>query len=251
MSMTACVADSLHRVAYGDEQIIFNLRRQPSRCVSRIAIHVEPDGRVEVDAPPSTPLADVLAAVRKRSRWISQHVAAARARLAHVLPREYVSGESIHYLGRRYRLKVIVQQGAKAEAKLRGAFVVVIVPGHDRVAIKSALDTWYRDRAREVFAYRLAAVAAPLRWVRQQPSFRLQFMARQWGSCSPSGRLTLNPWLVAASREAIDYVLLHELCHLKHHNHSRGFYATLKRHLPNWVEIKARLDEQADLYLRR
>lgn len=249
--MNAYALNGQHRVAYGDEQIVFNLRRQPSRVVTRIAIHVEPDGRVEVDAPASAALADVVAAVRKRSRWISQHVRAAKARLAHVLPREYVSGESIHYLGRRYRLKVIVQVDARPVAKLRGAFVVVSAPEHDPVTIRSALDTWYRERASEVFTQRLAAVAVPLRWIRHQPPFRLQFMTRQWGSCSPSGRLTLNPWLVAAPREAIDYVLLHELCHLKHHNHSRNFYATLSRHLPRWEEIKARLDARAELFLRR
>lgn len=249
--MNAHALNGQHRVVYGDEQIVFNLRRQPSRVMTRIAIHVEPDGRVEVDAPTSAALADVVAAVRKRSRWISQHVSAAKARLAHVLPREYVSGESIHYLGRRYRLKVIVQADARPVAKLRGAFVVVSVPEHDPGTIRYALDTWYRERAREVFAHRLAAVVVPLRWVRQQPPFRLQFMTRQWGSCSPSGRLTLNPWLVAASREAIDYVLLHELCHLKHHNHSRNFYATLSQHLPDWEEIKVRLDARAEQFLRR
>lgn len=243
--------DGQHRVAYGDEQITFTLRRQTARVVSRVAIHVEPDGRVEVDAPPSTPLADVLAAVRKRSRWISQHVSAAKARLAHVLLREYVSGESIHYLGKRYRLKVIVQTGFASEAKLRGAFLVVSVPRIDVELIRACIDTWYRDRAREVFKDRLKVVAEPLRWVRQIPPFRLQFMTRQWGSCSPSGRLTLNPWLVAAPREAIDYVLLHEMCHLKHHNHSRSFYATLTRHLPDWERVKTRLDDQVELILRR
>lgn len=243
--------DGQHRVAYGDEQITFTLRRQTTRVVSRVSIHVEPDGRVEVDAPPSTPLADVLAAVRKRSRWISQHVSAAKARLAHVLPREYVSGESIHYLGKRYRLKVIVQTGFASEAKLRGAFLVVSVPRIDVELIRACIDTWYRDRAREVFKDRLKVVSEPLRWVRQIPPFRLQFMTRQWGSCSPSGRLTLNPWLVAAPREAIDYVLLHEMCHLKHHNHSRSFYATLTRHLPDWERVKTRLDDQAELILRR
>ncbi|MGW9064977.1 M48 family metallopeptidase [Achromobacter animicus] len=243
--------DGQLRVAYGDEQIVFTLRRQSARVVSSIAIHVEPDGRVEVDAPPSTPLEDVLAAVRRRSRWISQHVSAARARMAHVLPREYVSGESVHYLGKRYRLKVVLQAAGALEAKLRGAFIVVNVPSHDVAQIRACIDNWYRERAREVFAARLEVVAEPLRWIRQLPSFRLQSMTRQWGSCSPSGRLTLNPWLVAAPREAIDYVLLHEMCHLKHHNHGRAFYATLKRHLPNWVQIKARLDEHAELYLRR
>lgn len=243
--------DGQHRVTYGDEQIAFTLRRQTTRVIPRVAIHVEPDGRVQVDAPPSTPLVDVLAAVRKRSRWISQHVAAAKARMAHVLPREYVSGESIHYLGKRYRLKVIVQAEPKPEAKLRGGFVVVGVPKLDAAVIRSCVDAWYRDRAREVFADRLKLVAEPLRWVRQRPPFRLRFMTRQWGSCSPSGRLTLNPWLMAAPREAIDYVLLHELCHLKHHNHSRSFYATLKRNMPDWERIKFQLDERAEVFLRR
>lgn len=249
--MEALGFDGHHRVAYGDEQIVFTLRRQTTRVVSRVAIHVEPDGCVKVDAPPSTPLADVLAAVRKRSRWISQHVTAAKARMAHVLPREYVSGESIHYLGKRYRLKVVVEPTSSAEAKLRGAFVVVNVPRHGVDQIRACIDAWYRERAREVFAARLKVVAEPLTWVRQLPSFRLQFMTRQWGSCSPSGRLTLNPWLVAAPREAIDYVLLHELCHLKHHNHSRNFYATLTRHFPDWTRVKERLDHHAELFLRR
>lgn len=240
-----------HRFAYGDEVIAFSLRRQSSRTVTRVAIHVEPDARVLVDAPDTAALADVLAAVKKRARWISQHVGAAKARLAHVLPREYVSGEALHYLGKRYRLKVNVDLGSSAEALLRGAFLVVTVSTHDPVVIRTALDTWYRQRARDVFAQRLQVIAGPLRWVQELPPIRLQFMTRQWGSCSPTGRITLNPWLVAAPREAIDYVLLHEVCHLKHHNHSRAFYSTLERHMPEWRKVKELLDQRAEAYLRR
>lgn len=239
-----------HSVAYGTEEIAFTLRRQSSRIVPRIAIHVEPDGRVQVDAPSEAPLAQVLAAVKKRSRWICQHVNAAKARLAHVLPSEYVSGESLHYLGRRYRLKVIVDIASPVEARMRGAFIAVTVPTHNLATIRSVLNAWYRQRAREVFAQRLVAIAEPLQWVHELPPVRLQFMSRQWGSCSPAGRITLNPWLVRAPREAIDYVLLHEVCHLKHHNHSRAFYSILDRHMPNWREVKGLLDERAEDYLR-
>lgn len=239
-----------HRVAYGPEEIVFTLRHQSSRIVTRIAIHVEPDGRVQVDAPSTAPLSEVLAAVKKRSRWICQHVNAAKARLAHVLPSEYVSGESLHYLGRRYRLKVIVDLASPIETRMRGEFIAVTVSTHDVSTIRSALTAWYRRRAREVFAQRLAVVAAPLQWIDELPPVRLQFMSSQWGSCSPAGRITLNPWLVRAPREAIDYVLLHEVCHLKHHNHSRDFYSTLDRHMPNWRKIKGLLDERAEEYLR-
>lgn len=248
--MQATERASQHRIAYGDEVIAFSLRRQSSRTVARVTIHVEPDTRVLVDAPDTAPLVDVLAAVKKRARWISQHVGAARARLAHVLPREYVSGESLHYLGRRYRLKVIVNAGTVAQARMRGAFITVTTPEHVPIEIRSALDAWYRQRARELFADRLAAVTAPLRWVKQLPPTRLQFMTMQWGSCSPSGRITLNPLLVKAPRECIDYVLLHELCHLLHHNHSPRFYRTLDRHMPNWRAVKEKLDNMAEEVFR-
>ena len=241
---------SHHRFAYGDEVIHFSLRRQVSRTVQRVAIHVEPDGRVVVDAPDVAALADVMTAVKKRARWICQHVSAAKARLAHLIPRDYVSGESLHYLGRRYRLKVNVQAGAVVEARMRGAFIVVTAPVHASATIRSALDAWYRQRARELFADRLASVAAPLRWVKQLPPTRLQFMTVQWGSCSPSGRITLNPLLEKAPRECIDYVLLHELCHLLHHNHSPKFYRALDRHMPNWRAVKDKLDNMAEEVFR-
>lgn len=244
-------AATQHRFAYGDEVIDFSLRHQTSRLTRRVAIHVEPDGRVLVDAPGSVTLADVVAAVKKRARWISEHVAAAKTRLTHVLPRTYLSGESLLYLGRRYRLKVIVTDGAKAEARMRGAFITVTVAKHHLPTIRAALDDWYRERARDVFSQRLRVIVDPLKWVHELPPTRLQFMSRQWGSCSPTGRLTLNPWLVRAPREAIDYVLLHEVCHLKHHNHSSAFYLTLDRHMPEWRKIKKHLDDRAEDYLRR
>ncbi len=239
-----------HSVQYGEELIRFGLRRQPSRTVQRVAIHVEPDGSVLVDAPEATPIDAVLKAVKKRSRWISQHVSAARERLAHVLPREYVSGEALHYLGRRYRLKVVVQAGATPDTRMRGGFIVVTVPEHAPTMIRAALDAWYRLRARELFADRLTAVAAPLRWVMQLPPTRLQFMTVQWGSCSPAGRITLNPLLIKTPRECVDYVLLHELCHLLHHNHSPKFYKTLERHMPRWRVIKEKLDNMAEEIFR-
>jgi hypothetical protein len=246
MNATVVQTDREHSIRYGDQVIRFDLRVQPDRKLQSLSIHVEPDGRVLVDAPPGTSHAAVLAGVRKRSRWISQHVEAAHARRTHLTAREYVSGESLLYLGRRYRLKVVVQPGGAAQASMRAGFVVVTVPERSAELVRKALEAWYRQRAREVFAQRLAAVAEPLRWVRQLPPTRLQFMTVQWGSCSPAGRITLNPWLVKAPRECIDYVLLHELSHLLHHNHSPKFYRALDRHMPAWRTVKARLDGMAE-----
>lgn len=239
-----------HGFRYGDETILFRIRRQPGRIMQRIAIHVEPDGSVLVDAPPDAAFETVLAAIKKRARWISGHVHAARSRLAHVLPHEYASGETLLYLGRHYRLRVRVEPEGKPCAHMRGGFIEVTVSRPEPELVRAALDAWFRLRAREVFADRLQAVAEPLRWVKQIPSLRLRHMQVQWGSCSPAGRLTLNPLLVKAPRECIDYVLLHELCHLLHHNHSPRFYQTLDRHMPHWREVKERLDGMAGQVFR-
>ena len=236
-------------VLYGDEVIRFAVRRQAARKSGRVAIHVDPDGRVLVDAPESASDKQIRTAVAARARWIHGHLAAIRLRRAHVLPREYVSGESLLYLGRRYRLKVVVKSNNPASVRLRGSYVEVFVPKRSRETVREALNNWYRGRARIVLGERLEAMASSLRWMRTTPPLRLQVMKVQWGSCSPAGRLTLNPHLVKVPRECIDYVLLHELCHLKEHNHSKKFYKLLQRHLPHWRRKKERIDELADLVL--
>ena len=236
-------------IAYGEASIAYTVRRRPERKSSRVAIHVEPDGRVLVDAPAGASEPDIRVAVRARARWIHGHVAAARERLAQVLLREYVSGESWQYLGRRYRLKVLVDAHTKPSVRLSGAYLQVSVPVRDAAVVRRALEIWYRERAKSVLTKRLEAVAASLRWIRAVPPVRFQAMKVQWGSCSPAGRLTLNPHLVKAPRQCIDYVLLHELCHLKDHNHSKRFYDTLQRHLPQWRRIKAQLDAMSERIL--
>ena len=245
----ACAGVTRHSFRYGDEVINFTVRKQPARKTSRLAIHVEPDGRVMVDAPEDVLPGDVVAGVKKRARWISAHVSAARLRLAHVLPREYVSGESLLYLGRRYQLRVRVRPEAPAHTAMRGAYIDVEVPRREAELVKVALTKWFRQRACEVVQIRLTVVAASLPWVKHLPPLRIQAMKLQWGSCSPAGRLTINPHLVKAGRECIDYVLLHELCHLRHHNHSPKFYRTLEGQMPHWVKVKDRLDKMAEQLL--
>lgn len=245
----AAVHNTEGSVPYGEELIRYVVRRQAARKSGRVAIHVEPDGRVLVDAPKKASGKQIRTAVTRRARWIHGHLAAIRRRRAHVLPREYVSGESLLYLGRRYRLKVVTKQGSPAAVRLWDGYIEVTVPARNPVAVRQALNHWYRGRATLVLEERLEAMASSLQWMRTAPAMRLQTMKVRWGSCSPAGRLTLNPHLVKAPRECIDYVLLHELCHLKEHNHSQKFYGLLERHLPRWRRRKERLDELADLVL--
>lgn len=236
-------------IVYGNQRIPYAVRTQPKRAIRRVAIHVEADGRVIVDVPPETPSAQIKTAVAKRSRWINQRVSEARLRLAQVLPREYVSGEALLYLGRRYRLKVSIADVEGVSVRLKGGFIEVQIAVWNGAAIKTALLGWYLERARKVFLSRLEQMTGGLHWVRQVPPIRLKTMKVQWGSCSPAGRMTLNPLLVRAPWECIDYVLLHELCHLKEHNHGKRFFRMLDAHMPGWRATKEKLDNLAEVVL--
>lgn len=254
--MSDGMADRLARagrfsIHYGEDVLAYTLRLQPQRQPSKVAIHVEPSGRVLVDAPVGATQAAVAQAVRRRAAWIAKHVEKARARLEHVRQREYTSGESVHYLGRRYRLRVTVDPAAAPSCRLRGAYLEVAVQRRAAQDVQAEMAGWLRHRAREVLRDRLDAVASGLRWVQAPPPMRLQWMRVQWGSCSPRGRITLHPALVQAPRECIDYVVLHELCHLASHDHSARFYRLLDRHMPGWRGVKARLDGMAEDLLRQ
>lgn len=240
-------------IIYGDEKIGFSIRFVPklARLKQRVAIHVHPDGAVKVDAPEGTDASSVVAAVRRRARWIWQRQNEYRERTKHVLPREYVSGESYFYLGKRYMLKVILHRTAAQGVKLLRGRLEVTTRSKDAEVVRGLLETWYRQRAEEVFSRRMVECVSNARWLTAVPEFRLLNMRTQWGSCSPKGDLLLNPQLVKAPRHCVDYVILHELCHLKVHNHSPRFYALLASLLPDWEERKNELDALADSLLNR
>jgi len=239
---------NLSTLRYGDENIAYAVRVNSARR-ERIAIHVHPDGAVEVEAPEDASEEAILKAVMKRARWVLLHIADARQRFEHVLPRHYVSGEQALYLGRRYVLKIMPVPKAERSIKLKRGLLVVATDNTDKAALRARLRAWYRVKARDYFAGRIEAISRALPWVQEPPPFRLLDMRRQWGSCATGGSVTLNPFLVKAPREAIDYVITHELCHLREHNHSPEFFRLLTRSMPGWEAVKSRLDHSAEIIL--
>ncbi len=242
--------DMQRSIRYGDARIVFGIRFVP-KPRRRITIHVLPEGSIRVDAPEDATPEVVIAAVWRRARWLWNELEARRERRLHVLPREYVSGESHFYLGRRHMLKVKPADKKDAGVKLLRGKLVVAVPRRDSLVVRSLLEDWYRQRAREVFSRRLVELAPRLAWLSAVPAFRLLNMRTQWGSCSPSGELVLNPQLVKAPMVCIDYVIYHELCHLREHNHSPEYYRLLESVMPDWASHKQMLDSLAEVLLNR
>lgn len=208
-----------------------------------LGISVLPDGVLELAAPHDARESDIIAKVGKRLRWIVRQRTAFYDMNRGREPLRYESGATHRYLGRQYRLKV--KHGQPSSVRLAGGYFHVTTPSGQSAEVKTALNAWLRVKAVEQFTHRLAkwepwCAARKL----PKPEVRLLRMQKRWGSAHRNGRIYLNPELVKAPSLCVDYVIAHEVCHLKHPHHDRSFFRLLDQVCPNWKGIKARLEEQ-------
>ncbi len=226
-------------ISFGRRSIKFRLKHSKRKT---LAITVRPDSSVWITAPHGISKERVKKRVRKRALWIYRQQEFFNQFLPCDPPRRYVSGETHRYLGRQYRLKV--KQCSSESVKLeRGRIVVSTGNKNGCGRIKTQLTDWYRTRATQIFADRLGYCWERLRkYGVCLPDFRLKKMQKRWGSCTKRGVIYLNPVLVKTPKSAIDYVILHELCHLKHPDHGKAFQRLLQTLLPEWKLIKQKLE---------
>lgn len=241
--------------------------RRSTRRRTRLGLAFDPAGYVIVEAPVDATAAEIRAVIREHRRWLRHRLDMVTNGNGLTSCLRYASGELLHYLGHAYEL--VVRPGRRDEVLLRerrqtglqlGLFSPCHVRGQICVTLKAlpdvslpavpgdlrartAVTEWYRMQAAERFEHELAAWRFELPWLRGRvPPWRHRFMRSQWGSCSRAGRISLNTHLVKTPSRLIEYVVLHELCHLRHYDHSRRFYGLMARHMPDWQERRAELD---------
>lgn len=207
-----------------------------------LAISVLPDGSLELVAPLNTTEPEILRRVEKRNLWITKQRRRFREWEAQKNPRRYVTGATHRYLGRQYRLKI--QLGTAEGVVLRSGLFHVVAKSKNEEEVKRVLDSWYRSRASEQFERRLRQWSE---WCSRRglssPKLRIRLMAKRWGSASPDGAIQLNPELIRASSACIDYVIAHEVCHLKYPNHGPQFRNLLQSLCPDHARLKAKLEQ--------
>jgi predicted metal-dependent hydrolase len=228
-----------HAIQFGTRQIPYHLHRTDRKS---LRIVVSPELAVDIFAPKTASHEEIRSVVKKKAAWIVRTLD--KMEVYHPLPtpKRYLSGETFVYLGRQYRLKV--EEGKSYDAKLSGRFLFVGVKGgEDAKSVKRKTEAWYRKRARETLSrYMERCYTIASRHNVPEALLVIRAMRRRWGSCSPSGRITLNLNLVQTPVHCIEYVVMHELCHLKHNNHSKAFYSLLTRCLPDWRKRKETLN---------
>jgi predicted metal-dependent hydrolase len=155
---------------------------------------------------------------------------------------KHINGETHLYLGKQYRLKLA--QGDENSVKLsRGFFHVTLRDEPNPERAKKLLTKWYSDKASRQFNDSLERCWPRFtRFEFPKPAISIKRMQKRWGSLSDNGTVTLNTNLVKAPKECIDYVVIHELCHLKYRDHSPEFYKLLNAVIPAWEKVKHKLE---------
>jgi len=208
-----------------------------------LAIEVHPDLRVVVRAPLRADERFIAARVAERGPWIQRTLERFRRR-GHQAPRalSYLDGETHYVLGEPCRLRV--SRAPVSGVQLAAGELHVALRGEPTAPrIRRALDAWYRAQARraadEVIAERFG-------YFRSRghacPAVSIRAMRTRWGSLIARRRMTLNVALIRAPRECLEYVVVHELCHLEHGGHGRAFHELMDRLLPDWRERRRQLE---------
>lgn len=209
---------------------------------STLGISVTPDGCVEISAPVACDQHQIEAHLRKRATWIFRQLDYFEQYKPRQPPRRFVGGETHLYLGKQYRLKV--EESPRDQVRLiQGYFVVHVGRRENRNRIGHLMQQWYRDRAEQYLRGRLQRAFPHFeRLGCLEPDVRIRLMRRRWGSHSAGGTITLNANLIKVPTTCIDYVVVHELCHLIERYHDQRFFRLLNRVMPDWQRRKAALE---------
>lgn len=208
----------------------------------QVDLTVERDGRVVVAAPER--LTDEEIDKLVRSRLVSLHSNLARKRevLSNQPAKQYVTGEGFYYLGRKFRLKLVdaTDDGLRL---LNGRFLLPRASARDG---RSHFVRWYTEHAQQWLFDRASSLQD--RVAAHPTVIRIRDLGYRWGSCTENGAVNFHWRIILLPPPRIDYLILHELCHLHEHNHSPAFYERLRRAAPDHHEHERWLRENGDHY---
>lgn len=224
-------------ILFGSKQIDFQLEFSSRKS---LGITVTPDLDVIVKAPIDTPIEKVKEKLRKKAPWIIRQQSFFLTFHPKMTDRKYVGGETHLYLGRQYRLKIITE--GLDGVKLKGKFIEVTT--NDKARVEELVNNWYLQNAKKkLYTFAFELIEKFKKHKVEPSSIILREMPTRWGSCTTKGKIILNPELIKAPKGCIEYVIIHELCHLIHHDHTQKFLDLQTKEMPNWEKWKMKLEK--------
>lgn len=197
-----------------------------------IALHIEQDATLTIRAPWHTSMRYIEKIVKEKSGWITKKQAEAHQKKVLQPKHQFIAGEQFLYLGTFYNLEIIEKQ-MYALVFREGFYLKLKVQQQGR----RYFTQWYKKAAQFVFEQRVAHYAPQMNI--QYKSIRITSAQTRWGSCSPGGKLNFTWRLVMAPLQVIDSVVIHELAHIEHPNHSKKFWAKVESIMPEYKKYRS------------
>lgn len=212
--------------------IVAQIKRTNRTKSAKITVE---EGNVCVIVPRKLEQERIAKLLKGKNRWIKEKIALHRDALPKS-NKQFVSGECFSYLGRNYRLKVI--DGNYTPIKLvQGRFIVSLRKSLQTPdLIQDLMIYWYKHHAEIKFIEKSKRYAKTMGV--EFNSVAIKNFRSRWGSCSADGDITFNWRVIMAPNRIVDYVVVHELCHLIHHDHSTHFWREVERYMPDYLECK-------------
>ncbi|MDR0834837.1 MAG: M48 family metallopeptidase [Candidatus Symbiothrix sp.] len=233
----------METLIYGTTEITYSIDYSNRKT---LGISVNPDGKVIVNAPVDTFKEKIEEKIIKRAPWILKQQRFFTSFGEKMPPRRYISGESHLYLGKQYILRVT--EGKHNSVSFKGhSFVVETLRAtspKNATSVERLMKEWYKERAKTKFAEIAEPIIQRFKKYGVEPTLLyIQNMENRWGSCTPKGKIILNTELIKAPKPCIEYVIMHELCHLVHQRHTHAFYDLLTTEMPDWERWKNKLEQ--------
>jgi len=221
-------------VKIGEAKIFYEMR--PSSKAKQIRITIIKD-KVRVSFPRETNEEKVKGFVEEKKAWILKILDANKLSEVKNPQKNYQAGEVCLYQGRSYMLQTKVYQGSKPCLKLIDNVIWVYLPenipeNNWALLVKEELSKWYKNQAQQVYQEKLEQYSKVMGL--KYNKLRIKNQATRWGSCSSKGNLNLNWRVIMASEDVIDYLIIHELAHLKFMNHSQQFWQLVAIFKPDY-----------------
>ncbi|HOP93658.1 MAG TPA: SprT family zinc-dependent metalloprotease [Acetivibrio thermocellus] len=221
-------------IRYGTKVIEFDVEYRNRKTME---ISVEPPDKVSVVAPLGTSEEVIEDKVRSRAVWIIQKLYTFRDMEYRRISREYVNGESFMYLGRNYSLQIQIDANArKTEVELYQGKFRITAPSKNEDMIRQAMEQWYREKTLEKVSERIQYYQ---RFFRKKPAgVKVKEQRKRWASCTSKDELLFNWRCVMAPSHVLDYIVVHEMCHMYYKNHSQEFWDMLASIIPDYERRK-------------
>lgn len=196
-----------------------------------IGITIERDAQVIVNAPTDLDEQTIEKHIHKKRFWIWEKLALKKDSLGNIVQKQFISGESFGYLGRNYRLQIVDDN---SDLKLKNGWFTL--GSKKQKKAKEIFKAWYSEYLKNKIDERLTIICKNAHI--EKPDFRIMELGFRWGSCTKDGVLNFNWKIAMAPVGVIDYIIAHEIVHLKEHTHNEKFWKEVAKIMPNYAEKK-------------